>query len=311
MAFYPALDVDAPDADLVLAVVDEFSPTALEEHDASITIFFSDRESRDRAQTALVEACPTSRVAPRDVDDEDWARDGRRRALDRLRWAESRIAPPWAPLAGGSPRQDPPYKQAAPSPRDPEAAADNRQPFLIVIEPSMGIGTGHHATTRLCVAALQTVELAGTVVLDVGTGSGVLAIAARLLGASRAVGIDIDADAIQSARENLALNPEVDEVRFEVGDLTSRLRDPSAPDIAGRERITADVLVANLTGLALVRWAGILLSSTAPGGTLVLSGILAAERADVLHALQGTKLLAATEEDGWVAIVVQRDAAIA
>jgi ribosomal protein L11 methyltransferase len=159
-----------------------------------------------------------------------------------------------------------------------------------VINPSMGFGTGHHATTRLCLAALQTLNLAGHRALDVGTGSGVLAIAARLLGAREAIGIDSDEDAVQSARENLSRNALVDGVRFEIGDL----RDwPLLP---------AEVVIANLTGAFLSRTAAILLGAVAPGGTLIVSGLQVAERDEVMNAFRSARLTWQADEDGWAAL---------
>jgi ribosomal protein L11 methyltransferase len=157
----------------------------------------------------------------------------------------------------------------------------------------MGFGTGHHATTRLCLAGLQTIDLRGAFVMDVGTGSGVLAMAARLLGAARVVGIDSDPDAIQSAKENLTVNAGIDGVEFEVAALEERLKP------GGRAGDGPAVITANLTGTLLVRAATLLLGALAPGGRLVLSGVLEGERQDVLDAFPGAALEWEAREDGW------------
>ena len=97
----------------------------------------------------------------------------------------------------------PPWRQAEARNRRDRSGA----PLLVVvIQPSMGFGTGHHATTRLCLNLMQRQSLMGARVLDVGTGSGVLAIAASTLGATDVVAIDSDPDALQSAAENIGLN---------------------------------------------------------------------------------------------------------
>jgi len=156
----------------------------------------------------------------------------------------------------------------------------------------MGFGTGHHATTRLCLAALQSIDLRDAFVLDVGTGSGILAIAASALGAARALGMDDDADAIAAAKENLEFN-HVANVTFEVGDLmTGQLP-------------AADVVVANLTGAMLVRAAARLTEALRPGGVLIVSGIMASEGDDVRRAFANRRLDADVQEDEWLAFTIR------
>ena len=274
MKQYPAIDVRTGTSDFILAIVDDFGPTAVEERDATVRVFFSTADDRDAAQRALA---PRFEVVAVDISDEDWAR----RSQDNLKpitVGRITVAPPWAS-----------------SVHDPSAISHEPSAMVeIVILPSMGFGTGHHVTTRLCLAALQTIDLTDRVLLDVGTGSGVLAIAAAHLGAAQALGIDYDPDAIRSARENLDLNPEASGVTFETGDLATR----ALPE--------ADVVTANLTGALLVRSAPILLAAVRTGGILILSGIQSHERDEVRERFAEAEIQWERDEDGWVGIAVKK-----
>jgi ribosomal protein L11 methyltransferase len=144
MKQYPAIDVRTDVPDLVLAMVDDYRPTAVEERDASVRIFFSAGADRDRAQHALASQFE---VAAIDVDDEDWARRSQEN-LKSVTVGGVTVTPPWTARGISQPSS-----------------------MEVVILPSMGFGTGHHATTRLCLAALQTLDLTDRDMLDVGTGS--------------------------------------------------------------------------------------------------------------------------------------------
>ena len=258
MGKWPAVDVThAGETDLTLAIVDDFAPTAVEPRDNNVRIFFSTVTTRDAACAALNAA--RYRAEAVDVDDEDWAQRSQEN-LTPVTVGRITIVPSGPGTSHQALGTAPGTQHEAPA------------TIVIVIQPSMGFGTGHHATTRLCLRALQAVDLAGRFLLDVGTGSGILAIAAVKLGAARAQGVDYDADAIAAANENLQLNSGVESVEFRVADL-------SIADLPA-----ADVVTANLTGAALIGSAARLLDLVRPGGTLIVSGLLEDERDDVARA---------------------------
>ena len=270
---YPALDVEST-SELLLALVDDFSPTAVEPRGEATRLFFASADARDAAQAELRAVGYAAQAL--DVPDEDWAR----RSQDNL-----------APISVGRISVVAPW-HLAPGHPAPERAAPGH--IMIVILPSMGFGTGHHETTRLCLRALQALDITGAVVLDAGTGSGVLALAADHLGAASVLGVDHDPDAVQSARENLALNPRALRTTFDTLDITTS---PLTP---------ADVVTANLTGALLTRLADRVAGAVRPGGILVLSGILAEERDSVRRAFAGLDLVSAQREGEWVGLVLKK-----
>jgi ribosomal protein L11 methyltransferase len=279
---WPALDIHPVSELLQVALVD-YDASAVDERSADDwRVFFTSPRERDRAAAALKVEFPEATIESIDVPDENWAARSQA-SLRAVRVGSIVIAPPWDVPAGS------PVSIDQAGPRNTTRRSD---PLVIVIQPSMGFGTGHHASTRLCIDALQRLNVGGRTVLDVGTGSGVLAIAASLLGASRSVGIDDDADAIAAARGNLELNPQAE--------ATLLVADLRATDVG-----SADVVIANLTGGLLIAAAGTLQDLVARGGWLVLSGLMAVEETDVLAAFPTWTVEHRSEEDEWLCLVLK------
>lgn len=161
---------------------------------------------------------------------------------------------------------------------------------VLWLDPGLAFGTGNHETTRLCVERLaalaaETGDPGSRRVVDAGCGSGILALSAALLGFRPISGFDNDPEAVRISEENAALNGLEGRVNFFVGDLVTGL--------AGREA-SVDVLLANIQADVLMRFAPELVGAVAPGGSLVLSGILAGENAGVRAAFEA-------RAPGWTA----------
>ena len=284
----PAIEVSSL-SDLLLAELLDFDVAAI--HEDAGRVYFHTNKDRDAALAALSSQFPDLTFTPLDVPDEDWAARSQA-SLRAIQVGGIIVAPPWdVPTTS--------QRKLAPTPTSVVGAGFPVPPKVgsrlvtIVIQPSMGFGTGHHATTRLCLAALQQLELKGTRVLDVGTGSGVLAIAASLLGAADVAAIDDDPDAIQAATENVALNPGA-HVKLQTVDLRTA-------DL-GR----FDAVIANLTGGLLVQTSARLTDLCAPAAHLVLSGFMLSEEADVLAAYSALSVRSRTQEDEWLCVTLQR-----
>ena len=182
----------------------------------------------------------------------------------------------------------------------PSWAEEALQPgeIAISLDPGMAFGTGLHPTTRGCLELLQTIEPMPDAVLDVGCGSGILALTALRLGAGHAVGIDTDPLAVAASRENAERNGLAD--RFEA-------REGTLPATAN-ERYP--LVLANLVAAVLIELADLLGAHLAPGGTLLASGIIEPRALEVEEAMRAAGLgVAERRVDGeWVSLRLERPA---
>ena len=275
----PALDVtllhhDRATTASLDALLDDYRPFAIDERPPDTRrVFFVTDESRNDAAAAIPRALGAGAVGVRtvDLDDDGWA-ERAQASLRAIHVGSLVVAPPWdRPPVGGTETE-------------------------VVIRPALGFGTGHHASTRLCLRGLQAVDLAGRSMLDLGAGSGVLSIAAAKLGANPVVGVEPDPDALRNATENLALNGLASAIELRGQGLEAPV--PGAPFA---------VVVANLTSTLLADQADRIRELAAPDGVLILSGIEAEEAQTVTQAFEaaGATVVSRQTEEDWCGMTLR------
>lgn len=168
---------------------------------------------------------------------------------------------------------------------------------IIEIDPGMAFGSGTHETTGMCLSLLEEVITGGEEVIDVGTGSGILAIGAALLGAGHVLAVDIDPDAVRVAEENVRHNHVETSVSVQQGDLLKRVS------------AECDICVANIISDVIIAFAAPLMSHIRPGGLFICSGIVSMRSDEVQQALTdaGYEILRKETRGEWTAFLSRRN----
>lgn len=238
---------------------------------AVVLAYFADQPGLETRLRGALSALDVE-VAPAEIATVDWVarvREGFR----PFSAGSFRIVPAWEPLPVSGPEGSP----------------------ILVVEPGLAFGTGSHESTRLCLFALAERARAGPLgdVLDVGAGSGILSAAAALLGASRVVAVELDAEALPVARRHAELNGAA--VRLVRGDGARALRPASF-----------DLLLANISAPLLAERAEELAGTTRGHGALILSGLLVDDLPAVRAAYGAVGDMDVRVEGEWAALVVRR-----
>lgn len=271
------LTVHAPSEESVPDLVDALvalGGAAVEEHGETLVTYLADPGDADGAADAARAALADAAGEPVAVEwrwqaHEDWAEQWKRGLGPRKVGERLIVAPTWAV---------------------PDSVDDA---VLIVLDPEMAFGTGEHATTRGVLRLLQACIRAGDRVLDVGSGSGILAIAAVKLGAAEALGVELEAEAVEAAARNVARNDVADRVTMREGTVTART--------LGETPGVYDLILANILSSVIIPLLPAFRSALRTGGRLLVSGILQTEAPAVVAAAEAAGFDVADEdrEEEW------------
>ena len=186
-----------------------------------------------------------------------------------------------------------------------EVKTEDQDKMIIHIDPGTAFGTGMHETTQLCLRQLKKYVYQDTEILDVGTGSGILSIAALKMGAKHAVGTDLDPCAISAVRENLESN-EIPESAMDVM-LGNIIDDKSVQDAAGYGKY--DIVAANILADVLVPLTPVIIHQMKSGGIYITSGIIDDKEETVVEAVKaaGLEVVEVTHQGEWVSVTARKN----
>lgn len=271
----------------------EIPPNDIPEGEAKISGYFPEGVDMDEVMAQVKERTEELReydidpgnpvITVKDVSEDDWANNWKQyfkpiRVSKRLT-----IKPTWEEYVPASPEEK-----------------------IIELDPGMAFGTGTHPTTSLCLRTLEGVIQEGDEVIDVGTGSGILAIGAVRLGASRVLALDLDPVAVSSALENTRLNGLEDRIQVVESDLLSVLKKGSSAEVD--VQLPVRVVVANILAEIILLFVEDVFEALQPGGYYIASGIYKNKEQSVEEALTaaGFEIEQTVREEDWVAFVARK-----